>query len=59
LCDLGQLKKVLARLKTARKLEVIDGGDHSFKMLKSADISAEQVHDQIIRKMAAWLKATL
>ena len=59
LCDLGLLKKVLARLKVARELEVVDGGDHSFKMLKSADISAEQVHDQIIRKMAAWLKAKL
>ena len=59
LCDLGLLKKVLTRLKTARELEVIDGGDHSFKMLKSAHISAEQVQDRIIRKMAAWLKANL
>jgi predicted alpha/beta-hydrolase family hydrolase len=59
LCDLGLLKKVLARLKVARELEVIDGGDHSFKMLKSADIAPEQVHDQIILKMVAWLKANL
>jgi len=58
-CDLGLLKKVLDRLKVARELEVIDGGDHSFNMLKSADIAPEQVHDQIILKMAAWLKANL
>jgi len=43
----------------ARELDVIDGGDHSFKILKSAHIFAEQVQDQIIRKMAAWLKANL
>lgn len=59
LCDLVLLKKVLARLKTARELEVIDGGDHSFKMLKSANIAPEQVHDHIVLKMAAWLKANL
>jgi predicted alpha/beta-hydrolase family hydrolase len=59
LCDLGLLKKVLARLKVARQLDVIDGGDHSFNMLKSAAIAPEQVHQQIISKMAAWLKATL
>jgi predicted alpha/beta-hydrolase family hydrolase len=59
LCDLGLLKKVLARIKVARELEVIDGGDHSFNTLKSAAIASEQVHDRIIRKMAAWLKANL
>ncbi len=59
LCDLELLKKVLASLKVARELEVIDGGDHSFNMLKSADIAPQQVHDRIIQKMATWLKANL
>ena len=59
LCDLGLLKKVLARIKVARELEVIDGGDHSFNMLKSDDIAPQQIHEQIIQKMAAWLKADL
>lgn len=59
LCDLELLKKVLACLKVARELEVIDGGDHSFNMLKSADIAPQQVHDRIIQKMATWLKANL
>jgi predicted alpha/beta-hydrolase family hydrolase len=57
LCDLSLLKKVLDRLGTARELEVIDGGDHSFNLLKSAGVSPEQVYSQIIKKMAAWLKA--
>jgi len=59
LCDLGLLKKVLARLKVARELDVIDGGDHSFNLLKSAVIAPEQVHGQIVQKMATWLKAAL
>jgi len=57
LCDLALLKKVLARMNVARDLEVIDGGDHSFKLLQSAAISPEQVYSRIINKMAAWLKA--
>jgi predicted alpha/beta-hydrolase family hydrolase len=59
LCDLALLKNVLTRIKVARELEIIEGGDHSFKMLKSSDISPEQVHEQIIRKMAAWFKSDL
>lgn len=59
LCDLALLKKVLTRIKVARELEIIEGGDHSFKMLKSSDISPEQVHERIIRKMAAWFKSDL
>ena len=57
LCDLALLKKVLGRFNTDCELEVIDGGDHSFKLLKSADISPEQVCSRITNKMAVWLKA--
>jgi hypothetical protein len=59
LCDLALLKKVLARMKAARELEVIDGGDHSFKMPKSAQTSPQQIHDRIITRMALWLEANI
>lgn len=59
LCDLALLKKVLARMTVAPELEIMDGGDHSFNMLKSANISPEQVHDRILTRMAAWLKANI
>ena len=59
LCDLTLLKKVLTRIKVARKLEIIEGGDHSFKMLKSSDISPDQIHDRIITRMVLWLKARI
>ena len=59
LCDLELLKKVLARMTVAPELEIMDGGDHSFNMLKSANISPEQVHDRILTRMAQWLKANI
>jgi predicted alpha/beta-hydrolase family hydrolase len=59
LCDLGLLSKLLERLKAAWNLEVIEGGDHSFRMLKSAGISQQGVHDRILEKMVDWLKAKL
>ena len=59
LCDLALLKKVLARMTVAPELEIMDGGDHSFNMLKSSNISPEQVHDRILTRMAPWLKANI
>ena len=59
LCDLPLLKKVLNRIKVARELEIIEGGDHSFNMLKSANIPPEQIHDRILTRMALWLKANI
>ena len=59
LCDLALLKKVLARMTVAAELEIMDGGDHSFNMLKSANISPEQVDDRILTRMAPWLKANI
>ncbi|MBT8366127.1 MAG: alpha/beta fold hydrolase [Deltaproteobacteria bacterium] len=56
LCDLDLLRKVLGRLKTDWDLEVIKGGDHSFGLLKSANISQQEVYDHILQKMVDWLK---
>ena len=59
LCDLGSLQKVLARFITDWDLEVIDGGDHSFNLPKSADVSPEQIHDRITQKTVKWLNTHL
>jgi predicted alpha/beta-hydrolase family hydrolase len=59
LCDLDLLSKVLGRLKTDWNLEVIEGGDHSFGLLKSANISQQEVYDHILQKMTSWLKANI
>jgi predicted alpha/beta-hydrolase family hydrolase len=59
LCDLELLKPVLGRLKGPTVLEVVEGGDHSFVLPKSAEISEEKVHDGILKRTIAWLKQTI
>jgi hypothetical protein len=59
LCDLDLLKPVVGRLKAPAALEVIDGGDHSFVLPKSAKTSEEQVCNRIVNRTVAWLKQTI
>ena len=59
LCDLELLRHVLGRLNTSWDLEVIDGGDHSFGLLKSANITQDEIYDRILQIMVAWLKKTV
>ena len=56
LCDLQLLQDVLKRLKAPRHLEVIEGGDHSFNLVKSANISPEQIYAHITEEVAHWLR---
>lgn len=54
LADLKLLRPLCRRLKHA-ELFVIQGGDHSFHMLKSARKTDEEVLDEITHKAAAWM----
>jgi predicted alpha/beta-hydrolase family hydrolase len=56
LCDLESLKNVLKRLKTPWDLEVIEGGDHSFKLPKSYGTPVEEINAYLLEKTVAWLK---
>jgi predicted alpha/beta-hydrolase family hydrolase len=47
LCDLDLLKGILSRLSTPWHLEVIEGGDHSFNVLKAARVSLEEICGRI------------
>jgi hypothetical protein len=58
-CDLELLHPVLNRLKCDWNLDIIDGGDHSFRLLKSAGISQQDVHERILRIMIEWLTARI
>jgi len=58
-CDLGLLHKVLDRLKTVWELELIDGGDHSFGLSKSANVTQQEVYGHILQKMIDWLKTEI
>jgi uncharacterized protein len=55
LCDMEKLREVLGRLPGPYALEIVDGGDHSFKLPKSSSGSADSVHRQIVDKCLQWL----
>jgi predicted alpha/beta-hydrolase family hydrolase len=57
LCDLAALNRVLERLSVLWELQIIEGGDHSFRLPKSADRDQEAVYEQILQKTLAWLEA--
>ena len=55
LADLKLLKPLCARLGTQVELFVIDGGDHSFHLLKSSGRSDDQALDEAVRKTTSWI----
>ena len=56
LCDLNILKTVLDRLKAPWDLEVIESGDHSFRVPKPHPVSQEDTYAQILLAVLGWLK---
>jgi uncharacterized protein len=55
LADLTLLKPLCARLGKRSELFVIDGGDHSFHLLKSSGRSDNQVLEETATKVASWI----
>jgi uncharacterized protein len=55
LADLKLLKPLCARLGKWAELFVIDGGDHSFHLLKSSGRSDDQVLEETAAKVASWI----
>jgi len=55
LADLKLLKPLCRKLGKRIELSVIDGGDHSFHMLKSAKRSDDEVLSAVTQKAAAWM----
>jgi predicted alpha/beta-hydrolase family hydrolase len=54
LADLKLLEPVVNRLGKRADLFVVDGGDHSFHMLKSSGRNDDEVLDEVVEKVAAW-----
>lgn len=54
LADLDLLRPVVASLGDRALLHVVEGGDHSFHVLKRSSRSDEDVHDEIADAIDAW-----
>jgi predicted alpha/beta-hydrolase family hydrolase len=53
-----ELRPVLRALKAKAELFVVEAGDHSFKVPKSAGVAQAQVHARVLDEIARWLRAT-
>lgn len=56
LCDLALLRPALKRIGRGASLHVVEGGDHSLDLLKSAERSRESVVEEIGSAIDAWLR---
>lgn len=58
LCDLAKLQVVMADLPAPWRLEVIEGGDHSFHVPKTTGIKEPEIFRIIVRTAIQWLETT-
>lgn len=59
LCKLDKLQHCLEQLDPVPELYIIDGGDHSFKVLKRLQRSEQSVWEEIARHSGAWIRRQL
>lgn len=59
LADLKLLKPLCKRIGERARLWVVEGGDHSFHVLKSSGRSENQVLTELVEQAASWMGAVL
>jgi uncharacterized protein len=52
-----ELRPIVKKLSALATLHVVEGGDHSLKVPKSAGIAQEQVYEAVQDEIARWLKS--
>jgi predicted alpha/beta-hydrolase family hydrolase len=57
LAELDLIRETTAKLGPRAQLHVIEGGDHSFHVLKSSGRTDEQVREELLDTMAHWMKS--
>src|SRR5713226_9205004 len=50
-----EIRAVIKRLRLPATLYVIEGGDHSFKVPKSAGVPQQEVYEKVMDEVAGWL----
>jgi hypothetical protein len=55
LADLKLLKPIIKKLKDKATLHIIDGGDHSFHMLKSSGRNDDNVLRELSKRIGEWV----
>jgi predicted alpha/beta-hydrolase family hydrolase len=52
----GELRAIVERLEPPADLYVVEGGDHSFKVSKSAGVGQQEVHRAVQDRIETWLR---
>jgi len=55
LAELKWLKPLCAKIRKRAELYIVEGGDHSFHLLKSAKRSDDEALDAVVDKAASWI----
>ena len=53
-----ELRPIIKELKVPADLYVVEGGDHSFKVLKRAGIAQDDVYKAVLDRIELWLRQT-
>lgn len=53
-----ELRPILKEVKAPADLCIVEGGDHSFKVLKRAGITQEDAYEAVLDRIEAWLRRT-
>jgi hypothetical protein len=52
----AELQPIISQLEPTADLFVVEGGDHSFKVLKSAGVTQQDVYRAIQDRIETWLR---
>ena len=58
-CDLGTLRRILARVGAPWELHTVENADHSFRVPKATGRSAEDVESEVMNSLANWIRGRL
>jgi predicted alpha/beta-hydrolase family hydrolase len=53
-----ELRPIIKELKAPAELSFVAGGDHSFKVLKRADVAQEETYTAVLDRIEVWLRQT-
>jgi predicted alpha/beta-hydrolase family hydrolase len=54
-----ELRPILKELKAPSDLYVVEGGDHSFKILKRVGVTQEDAYKAVLDRIELWLRQSL
>src|SRR6266850_2551946 len=51
----NEIREVIKKLRLPATLYPVEGGDHSFKVPKSAGVSQQEIHEAVMDEVARWI----